>query len=279
MNRSRNTSSGRSSTGSLILILVLIIGALALYRFYKRRHGLFPNAGAGLPAMATKPRPRESSFHGCPPDGDGGDRDLNRLKNRVDEGDYQPVAFDAVEKLPWPNTAERIHRARWSSDDSDYVAKFEGLPLSIEGYLAGAREEGPESTNCHGADPPDRDYHIWLVKNASDDRSSSIVVEATPRIRDKHPAWAIEAVKALVEDKVKVRISGWLMLDPEHPDQVGKTRGTIWEIHPIMKIEYEYAGKWVNLDSGPPPAKGVYDAQGDSTESPAVDRRRKRTGR
>jgi hypothetical protein len=39
------------------------------------------------------------------------------------------------------------------------------------------------------------------------------------------------------------------MLDPEHPDQVGKTRGTIWEIHPVMKIEVEQDGKWVMLDS------------------------------
>ena len=38
------------------------------------------------------------------------------------------------------------------------------------------------------------------------------------------------------------------MLDPEHPDQVGKTRGTIWEIHPIMFIEVEQQGKWVSLD-------------------------------
>jgi hypothetical protein len=31
----------------------------------------------------------------------------------------------------------------------------------------------------------------------------------------------------------EVRIRGWLMLDQEHPEQIGKTRGTLWEIHPI----------------------------------------------
>ena len=46
----------------------------------------------------------------------------------------------------------------------------------------------------------------------------------------------------------RVRISGWLMLDPEHPDQVGKTRGTIWEIHPIMQIEVNQNGQWTPLD-------------------------------
>jgi hypothetical protein len=39
-------------------------------------------------------------------------------------------------------------------------------------------------------------------------------------------------------------------MDPEHPDQVGKTRGTIWEIHPIMQIETQGLGAWKPLDSG-----------------------------
>jgi len=38
------------------------------------------------------------------------------------------------------------------------------------------------------------------------------------------------------------------MLDPEHPDQVGKTRGTIWEVHPVMKIEAFADGRWTNID-------------------------------
>ena len=37
-------------------------------------------------------------------------------------------------------------------------------------------------------------------------------------------------------------------LDPEHPDQVDNTRGTIWEIHPIMQIEVQQQGRWVALD-------------------------------
>jgi hypothetical protein len=38
------------------------------------------------------------------------------------------------------------------------------------------------------------------------------------------------------------------MLDPEHPEQLGKTRGTLWEIHPIMKMEVERGGRWVDLE-------------------------------
>jgi len=48
-----------------------------------------------------------------------------------------------------------------------------------------------------------------------------------------------------------VRISGWLMMDPQHPDQVGNSRVTIWEIHPITRIEVFRDSWWVDLDSLP----------------------------
>jgi hypothetical protein len=40
----------------------------------------------------------------------------------------------------------------------------------------------------------------------------------------------------------RVVVSGWLMLDPDHPSHATGTastppsRGTIWEIHPVMNI-------------------------------------------
>ena len=45
----------------------------------------------------------------------------------------------------------------------------------------------------------------------------------------------------------KVRVSGWVMYDPEHPNMLRKTRGTLWEIHPVTKIEYMDGGAWKNL--------------------------------
>jgi hypothetical protein len=208
-----------------------------------------PAAAPGvLPEMSQKPQPQElASFKGCPPEGDGGDPALNRLKNRVDEGNYVPVQFDAVANLPWPKGVERRDRDRWSPQDTAAVARYEGIPISIEGYLVDTREAGPESCNCHGADAEFLDWHVWLVKSPGDDRSRSIVTETTPRVRPNHPGWTIPALDRIAQSKPRVRISGWLMFDPEHPDQVGKTRGTIWEIHPIMKIEVEQGGVWTPL--------------------------------
>jgi hypothetical protein len=39
-----------------------------------------------------------------------------------------------------------------------------------------------------------------------------------------------QACCARVRQKTRIRISGWTTLDPDHPEEVGKSRGTLWEI-------------------------------------------------
>lgn len=207
-----------------------------------------PTNSTGFPFIANKPRPVSPSWQDCPGEGDGGDGELNLLKNRVDEGNYIPVAFNDVLNLPFPDDARGKWRKNWSRATKNEVARYEGTPISIEGYIAKVRKQGPESPNCHGYESDWVDYHTWLVGSPNDDRPESIVVEPTPRTRAKHPNWDVANLNQLVQRKSKVRISGWLMLDPEHPDQIGKTRGTIWEIHPVMKMEVQDRGRWVNLD-------------------------------
>ncbi|HYQ96211.1 MAG TPA: hypothetical protein VER38_04315 [Candidatus Eisenbacteria bacterium] len=77
------------------------------------------------------------------------------------------------------------------------------------------------------------------------------MVETTPRVRKDHPKWTPAALKPWINSAQQVRISGWLMMDPQHPDQVGNSRVTIWEIHPIMKIDVFQSGAWVDLDAMP----------------------------
>ncbi|HKO17188.1 MAG TPA: hypothetical protein VJU87_13200 [Gemmatimonadaceae bacterium] len=265
------------STLTALLIIIVIVVAVAMVVRSSHRHAIVgagardtssaggtvgspttralppsaiaPAPGGGLPVVARKPAPVSPGFEGCPAVGDHGDAALNRLKNRVDSAVWIPVAFDSVLALPWPSAVERRARDRWSRGATSQVKKWEGLPLSIEGYFVGGKLEGPESPNCHGADAPMRDWHLWLAAQPGRDRRQAIVVETTPVIRATHPAWSLTTVHRLVRDSTPVRVSGWLMLDPEHPEQVGKTRGTIWEIHPILRIEARVRGRWVPLDS------------------------------
>jgi hypothetical protein len=196
---------------------------------------------------APRPIPVSAGFEGCPADGDGGDRPLNRLKNRVDSAAWAPTPFASLVGLRWPAGVVRRARTDWTERDSIAVAESEGLPVAVEGYFAAAKTEGPEATNCHGAESKFRDWHLWLAASAGKDRRHSIVVETTPIIRSRHPEWSLADIHRLVRDSTLVRVSGWLMFDPEHPEQIGKTRGTLWEIHPIMRIEVQRDGRWLEL--------------------------------
>lgn len=173
---------------------------------------------------------------------------LNRLKNRVDSAAWYAVPLNTLLTLPWPRAIGKQPRAQWSRADAAEVARYEGIPVQVEGYLVGAKQQGPETANCHAAD--DVDNHLWVTDDPNKDRTRSIVAEVTPRMRARHPGWAFGRIAPLVDRQTRVRISGWLMMDQEHPDQIGKTRGTTWEIHPIIAFEVLRGNTWVSLDTG-----------------------------
>ena len=173
----------------------------------------------------NKPVPVSPGFQGCPAYGDGGDRQLNVLKNRVDSAAWMPTPFASVLGLGWPPGVVRRMRDEWSRRDSLSVAANEGLPVTVEGYFVAAKQEGPEATNCHGADASFRDWHLWLASTPGKNRTRSIVVETTPAIRALHPEWSLNGIHKLVRDSTLVRVSGWLMLDPEHPEDARDALG------------------------------------------------------
>jgi hypothetical protein len=45
-----------------------------------------------------------------------------------------------------------------------------------------------------------------------------------------------------------VGISGWLMLDPDQKNHLGRFWSTLWEIYPITRIEVWQDGQWKDLD-------------------------------
>lgn len=243
----------RGSQLSIGLVAGLIIVGVVLVATRMQGNGTPPpdpglNQAGVLANSIGKPEPIAMNFEGCPPSGDGGDPALNTLKNRVDETQWQPTTVAAIMALDWPKSIQGRPRARWSPADAQTIAQHEGTPVQLEGYLVRAKKMSPETCNCHSVQHVD--YHIWMVDEASKDRDQSIVIETTPRVRAHHPEWGLRKMQDLARSKERVRISGWLMMDPEHPDQIGKTRGTIWEIHPVMQIETFSGGAWRPLDDG-----------------------------
>ena len=77
-----------------------------------------------------------------------------------------------------------------------------------------------------------------------------MVVEASPRLREQHTQWTTTALRQLVGTNTQVRIRGWLMFDQMNPEQVNQHRITLWEIHPITRLERQRSdSSWATLDT------------------------------
>ncbi len=235
-----------------LLAMPALAAVVALSGCRNAQPGALPAGSTGSPNAAAVVRDSTTfttgAFDGCPPEGDGGDQDLNRRKNRdLPPPAYQPVTVAEILGNR-PSAVEEMGRQRrveWTASAREAVARWERTGAQVEGYLLKSRHEGPESCNCHSSD--DRDFHLWLGADPNDDRANAVVVEVSPRVGARHPGWTREALEALARDRARVRISGWLMWDQEHPEQVGQTRGTLWEVHPIHRIEVSDGGGWRDL--------------------------------
>jgi hypothetical protein len=167
----------------------------------------------------------------CPPEGDATDtkrQQTNILKNR----DRAPVISDF-------DSAITIWGMLNSQDESN--AFNQNTSITITGYLLKAKDEGPESCNCHSTNKADHDVHIYIAPNKDvTSIGECVVVEITPWVKKNHPEWTSRYLNSIAEHKVSV--TGWLFWDWEHTN-VSKAshsdnpkRGTVWEIHPIINI-------------------------------------------
>ncbi len=201
--------------------------------------------------MAADDQQTTGDFNGCPPTGKGGDPDQNTHKNRdVPPASYQDMALaDVLKNTPsaaWAMGTK--HRAEWTAEAKASVADWESKALRIEGRLIAVRRPGPEACNCDSS--TDVDHHLWIaLRPASDAKATeSMVVEISPRTLGAHPGWDMNTLIDLAKQGAQVRISGWVTWDEEHGDEVGKSRGTLWEIHPIHLIEVFQNGAWQDID-------------------------------
>lgn len=176
----------------------------------------------------------------CGPTGDAKNataQGLNNNKNRTDmpaDSDYVDIGWSDLAGLP-----------------SDRLNDFVGAPVRVVGFLshriAVENSGSGESTNCHLRGDNEVDWHIYLTNSSAQAISQAIIVETTPRTRPLH-TWTTDMLRPLVDSQTQVRISGWLMYDSEHVGAIGTQRATVWEVHPITRIEVQQNGQWVNLE-------------------------------
>lgn len=182
-----------------------------------------------VPAHAAV-SPKPGSFHHCSDKGSP-PQAANALKNRSAPVP-EPGVTTIAEIVALPITGRQI-------------ATTQAQGVQVEGYLLQMRQEGKESCNCGQLEL--HDFHLWIADSPTAAKGERIVVEITPRWRAANKGWTRAVVQALANAKAKVRVTGWPFLDPNHQDQVGKTRATRWEVHPITKLEAYDGGQWREL--------------------------------
>jgi Bacterial SH3 domain len=216
-----------------------------------------PGVSTSLSPNWDKPDPAPNTFEGpdgeCGPTGDGGDAFTNLRKNRTDvPQSYHEVTWKSLQSLPYPVAGRSLDQ--WTSQQKDQIKPYEGVPVSVTGYIIKIKVEDKgsgESTNCHFVNPDEVDWHVPFVEHPGDGEDTAVVVETTPRVRKSHPKWTPTNLSTWVGSQAPVRISGWTLLDPEHRAHLGKYRSTLWEIHPVTKIEVFRNGQWVDVDDLP----------------------------
>jgi len=219
---------------------------------------------AALDPAWARPRVVRSTFVNgaitCGPLGGGGDTITFIQKNRADvPTTYHAVAFAAIGdtfRLPRPHAGR--NRSQWKNPAQiDSVTRFEGIPVSVVGYMDTIRAQAgsAEDTNCMNKGEANTDWHVAFVEHFNDAESTAVVVEPTPRGKQLHGAnWALSRVRRLENPRSaadSVRISGYLLFDPSHSNHLGRFRGTLWEIHPVTRIEIFRDGAWRDLDDEP----------------------------
>ena len=148
-------------------------------------------------------------------------RQVDSCKNRsIVPTKYTTMQFDEIANLKVTDTRS------WNE------------AVCVVGYITDVKDGGKESCNCHS--DTYKDTHIYLSKTADGEAEDCIIVEATPRFRDK--LGTTQDLKEYIGKKVK--IYGYLFMDEEHKTNSTIDNGnglhwrhTVWEIHPITDIQ------------------------------------------
>ena len=224
-----------------IILLIALFGAIWIFR-----------RPSGLTTTSSSPGAAPEAIGGVGPEGTGGDADLNREKNRYElPQTVRDMTVGEIISIPSSVLTEagREKRRNWTGAEADYARAEESLGVRVTGYLIHAKESEPES--CNGYSDSLRDFHIWIADNPAHSKAEGMIVEMTPRWKSIHPEWQLRELDRLAERHATVRVTGWLMWDEEHPDEVGKSRGTQWEVHPVTMVEIFQNGTWQPLSNGP----------------------------
>src|SRR5207244_2479100 len=129
-------------------------------------------------------------FEGIPPEGVGGDPDLNVLKNRDRPPKQQYVSMTLEEIIaqrvePAPEV-DRAPRRNWSEKTLAEITRIENQGVIVEGYIARLSAGGRTAANAGRRGPRRSDWSLSLVADPSDEVSKAVVAVVSPRVQSAH---------------------------------------------------------------------------------------------
>ena len=218
-----------------------------------------------------------ASHESCGPEGAGRagattriDSATFRLKNRTDAPAFSyAVTWDALARLPYARSNVPDDRFEWLDSVLTEIERYEGVPLTLTGFIAaitdqkkGSGNETGETTNCRWTENLHVDWHVSMTRRHTDGVDRAFVVEPTPRFLRRHPTtWTIPRLRDWMgtarQSGDSVRVTGYLFFDPDHYKHIVPSPGqrryriSMWELHPVSKIEVRRNGEWIDLDDLP----------------------------
>lgn len=172
---------------------------------------------------------------------------LNTLLNRSDDappGGYRQTDISTVITIPTTPQAENEPRAKWTQDQANRIALYEGAAVRTTGWVVAVRHLGPDSANCDSS--VNRDWALWIGTGAGDAINTTLVVLVTPQVAAGRPGWTPYTFNRLVGQVV--RVSGFMVYYSEATPFISANRASTWAIAPVTHLETYYEREWINLD-------------------------------
>jgi hypothetical protein len=189
----------------------------------------------------------------CGPEGSGGDKPTNLLKNRTDVP--QKFADRTIEELEHLQISDvPVRRDAWTPEQAAGVKGLgEGQAIRVQGYLVAAHKEGKTTANCTFQTYVD--WHLVVGPSPEISPKNGVIAVVGPRIWVSHSTWSLAQLRQLAAAKAPVRVSGWQYFDQQHLQQdksdTLRFRATPWEVRPVLKIEVLKDQSWFDLDNAP----------------------------
>lgn len=219
-----------------------------------------PPDAARTPAVPASPGgagPATARAAGCPEEAGRRDDPLVRLKTRaVAPERYEELTVETFLGRFAPRVS-RVSRARSRASlpaaARQAIEANEARGVALVGHLVGATESAPGAGGC--PDPAEPRVLLSVSGRPPGSRAEAkalaaeaVVAAVTPLWEARNAGWRPAALRRLAREGARVRVSGWPMYDPSHPAQVGRTRATLWEIHPVTRIEVWRRDRWEPVD-------------------------------